>query len=250
MKMSGPMEMWLGTLGMIVFMGAWEILGFTGILGGAFPALTAVVETVIDPVWRDLFLSAFGSTAWSALQGFLLGISLAMLLASATVLIPPLREGIYRFTATMQSIPVISLGPVFIVTLGREITPIAVASIGAAFAMFVGTTSGLSAARVPHHDLLSVLGATRMQRFIRLQLPAALPNIADGMKLAAPASLIGAIIGEWFGAPSGLGLIIVSALLNYQINLLWGAALLATLLSLAAFGALTIFQRSIERRFQ
>ena len=78
---------------------------------------------------------------------------------------------------------------------------------------------------------------------MRLQLPAAIPGMADGLRLAAPAAILGAVLGEWFGAPRGLGVLIVSAMQNYQIELLWAAALLAALMSMIAFGLFTLLAR-------
>jgi NitT/TauT family transport system permease protein len=70
------------------------------------------------------------------------------------------------------------------------------------------------------------------------------------MKLAVPAALIGAIIGEWFGAPRGLGLLILSAMQNFQMLLLWSAVLLTALVSLTLFGALTLLERLVYERFR
>ena len=88
-----------------------------------------------------------------------------------------------------------------------------------------------------------------MRRFVSLQLPASLPGLADGLRLAAPAALLGAVIGEWFGAPRGLGVLIVSAMQNYQITLLWSAALLTALSSTIAFGILTVGARQAAARW-
>jgi ABC-type nitrate/sulfonate/bicarbonate transport system permease component len=61
--------------------------------------------------------------------------------------------------------------------------------------------------------------------------------------------VLGAVLGEWFGAPRGLGVLIVSAMQNYQINLLWAAAMLAALVSMISFGACTLLSRIVGRRW-
>jgi NitT/TauT family transport system permease protein len=70
------------------------------------------------------------------------------------------------------------------------------------------------------------------------------------MKLAIPVAFIGAIVGEWFGASRGLGLLMVSAMQNFQIPLLWSAVLIVTLASLALFGLMSLVERLVYGRFQ
>ena len=82
-----------------------------------------------------------------------------------------------------------------------------------------------------------------------LDLPAALPSLSSGLKLAVPVSLIGAVIGEWFGAPRGLGVLIVNAMQNFQIPLLWSAVTLIAGASLALYSALTLLERACYARF-
>ncbi|MGO4837199.1 ABC transporter permease subunit, partial [Rhizobiaceae sp. 2RAB30] len=83
-----------------------------------------------------------------------------------------------------------------------------------------------------------------------LEMPAALPAIVSGLKYAVPAAFIGAIIGEWFGATRGLGLLMVSAMQNFQIPLLWSAVLITSAGSLASFGLMSIVERLVYARYR
>ena len=225
----------LGASGIALTVATWEIIGRTGAFGRTFPPFTAIVDTLTDPGRRDLFGRALGATVDSAVKGFVFGVIIGVAAAALGVVVPGLREGLDRLAAVVHAIPLIALGPFLIVTLSREGTPTAIATLAVVFNVFVAASAGLRAASEQHHDVLSVLGADRRTRFRHLQLPAALPAIADGLKLAAPAAVLGAILGEWFGAPRGVGIVIVSALQNYQIELLWSAAMLGAGLSLLAF---------------
>ena len=77
-----------------------------------------------------------------------------------------------------------------------------------------------------------------------------MPAFVDGLRLAAPGAVLGAILGEWFGAPRGLGLLIVSAMQNFQIALLWSAALLAATVSILAFVAFGALERFVVARYR
>jgi NitT/TauT family transport system permease protein len=239
----------LGALGIGLFVALWEVIGRTGILGISWPPLSDVLEMLGDQSRRPLFLRALGATLDSTAMGYILVTSAGLLLATVAHLLPPLRRGSDRLAAVLNSVPSIALGQIFLVLLTRESTPAAVSSIHVFFIVFVSVSSGLQRATPAHRDLFSVLGADRLRRFGRLELPAALPSLVSGLRLAWPAALIGAIIGEWFGAPRGIGILIINAMQNFQIVLLWCAILLAVGTSLFFYGLLTLLERAAYSRF-
>jgi NitT/TauT family transport system permease protein len=124
-----------------------------------------------------------------------------------------------------------------------------VSAISCFFPMFIATAAGLTAARRSHLDVMSVLGAGRWTQLRRVRLPAALPSITDGFRLAAPAAVLGAIFGEWFGAEKGIGAVLVSSMQNFQVELLWATALLATLVSVVALAGFTALSHWTQRKF-
>jgi len=239
----------LGTLGIVLFLAAWEVVGQTGLLGISWPPLSDVLAMLADSQRLPLFSRALGATLESTALGYLWGTGAGLALATLAHLVPPLRRGSDRLAAVLNSVPSIALGPIFLVLISRESTPAAVSSIHVFFIVFVSVSSGLQRATPAHRDLFSVLGADRLRRFGRLELPAALPALASGLRLAWPAALIGAIIGEWFGAPRGIGILIINAMQNFQIVLLWCAVLLAVTASLLIYGALTLVERAAYARF-
>ena len=239
----------LGALGIGLFLALWEVIGRTGVLGISWPPLSDVLEMLGDQSRRPLFLRALGATLDSTAMGYVWGTGAGLLLATVAHLLPPLRRGSDRLAAVLNSVPSIALGPIFLVLLSRESAPAAVSSIHVFFIVFVSVSSGLQRATAAHRDLFAVLGADRLKRFWRLELPAAMPALVSGLRLAWPAALIGAIIGEWFGAPRGLGILIINAMQNFQIVLLWCAVLLAVGSSLLIYGLLTLLERAAYARF-
>jgi NitT/TauT family transport system permease protein len=239
----------LGALGIGLFLALWEVIGQTKLAGISWPPLTSVLDMLTDEGRRPLFQRALSATLSSTAWGYFWGAGVGLVLATMAHLAPPLRRGADRLAAVLNSIPSIALGPIFLVLLSREATPAAVSSIHVFFIVFVSVGSGLQRATEAHRDLFSVLGAGRLDRFLRLEFPAALPALASGLRLAWPAALIGAIIGEWFGAPRGLGILIINAMQNFQIVLLWCAVLLAVGASLFFYGLLTALERAAYARF-
>jgi len=76
-----------------------------------------------------------------------------------------------------------------------------------------------------------------------------MPAFIDGLRLAAPGAVLGAVLGEWFGAPRGLGVLIISSLQNVRIPQLWAAALLCVFCSLLAYVMLSMVHRWAQRRY-
>ena len=240
----------LAVLGVVLLLAAAQVVGRTGVAGPSWPPMTDVVAYLLDETRRATVLRAAGATVASAAWGLLAGVLAACATAGVGLLLPPLRPGLDRLAALLHAVPVIALAPLLITTVGRESTPAVVAGLGAGFVVFVAVSSGLGlgGGTSTHDDVFTTFGASRVRRLVRLQLPRAVPTLLDGLTLAAPAAVLGATIGEWFGAPRGLGVLVVSAMQNFQVDLLWAAAACATVLSLLAYGVTTAAQRAAVRR--
>ncbi len=239
-----------GTIGIAAFLALWEYIGVAGLAGLSWPPLTTVLAYLFDPSRQGLFLRAIGASFSMVTAGYVAGSIAGILFAVLGHLVLPLKEGLGRFASVVHSIPSIALAPLFIMLIDKDWTGMAIATLNVYFILFIATQSGLAAASRAHQDVFTVLGAGRVTRLLRLEMPAALPAMASGMKYAVPASFIGAIIGEWFGASRGLGLLMVSAMQNFQIPLLWSAMLLTSAGSLICFGVMSLFERFVYRRYR
>ena len=237
-------------LGVLAFLTAWQIIGTLRLAGYSWPPLTSVLAYIADPGHHRLLGRATASSYASVFKGYCIAVALGIGLGMINRLITPVREGLDRLIALIHATPAIAFGPVFLVALSRDQIPVAMSVLAAFYPVYVATTSGLLNAGQAHHDVFTALGASRVQRLVRLELPAALPTILSGLKLAVPIAFIGAILGEWFGASRGLGLLMVSAMQGFQIPLLWSAVLLATVSSLLAYFLMGLVERRVAERFQ
>jgi len=240
----------LGALGIVLSLGAWQVIGAWQLAGLTWPPLTDVLAFLVDPSHRALLGRALAATLASVAWGYGLGMVAGLGLAALAQLLPSTRPGADRLAAFVHAIPAIALAPLFIVLLSREATPAAVAALGVFFVTYVATTAAFEDVTRGHRDLLAALGAGRWRRFSLLAVPAAVPAVVTGAKLAVPAALIGAILGEWFGAPRGLGVLMVAAMQNFQIPLLWSVVLLASAMSLVLFRLGAVAERAAYGRFR
>ena len=198
---------------------------------------------------RDVYVRATRATAWEATRGLVIGSVLAIVAAAVAAAVPSLRRGIGRLAAIANAAPWVAVAPCLLVVLGRGRGPTAVAAIAVFFYVFVATSVGLAAAPRATHDVLTSLGAPRRLRLFALQVPTSLPSIVDGLKLAAPAALAGAIFGEWYGAERGLGVLLISGMQSGRAERLWAASLLSAGCGLLAFAALALVRRLLVRRY-
>jgi ABC-type nitrate/sulfonate/bicarbonate transport system permease component len=235
--------------GFALFLALWQWAGKVAVAGPVLPAVNDVAITLFAPENFPLLTRSALSTLASAAKGLLLGGSLAVLLAIVMRLLPPLQPGLDRLALLVNATPPIALGPILIVVFSRSQTPTVLAGIQVFFLLYVAASSGMAAASPALRDVITAFGASRWKRLVYLELPSALPHLASGLKAAVSASFIGAILGEWFGAPQGLGLVILNAMQNFQIRLMWAAVTLAAAMSLIGFLAAAIVDKAVAQRF-
>lgn len=239
---------WPVVLGVAVLAALWAIGGRAGWAGGMMVTPTEAVRPIIGES-ADVYARATRATVWAAARGLLIGGVLAFVAALVATTVPALRRSITRMAAIANAAPWVAVAPCLLVVLGRDRGPVAVAAIAVFFFVFVATSVGLGAAPQAVRDVATSLGASRWSRAWSVQLPAAWPSIVDGLKLAAPASLAGAVFGEWYGAERGLGVLLITAMQGGQPERLWAASLLAAVTGLAAFAVLSLIRWATARRF-
>jgi len=235
--------------GVLVTAIVWELIGRLHAFGSAWAPLSSVIAYAFAPANGALLLVAALRTGSEALTGLAIGSCAGFALAACAVLVPRLAPGLGTFASLINGIPIIAVASVCALTLPHDATPIVVATLAAAFIVFVASAAGLAATLAVQRDLFTVLGASRTATFRRLLVPCALPAILDGVRSAAPSAVVGAIIGEWFSAESGLGPMLVAAMQNYAIARLWAVALTGALLSIAAYALLGGLRAAIGSRF-
>lgn len=236
-------------LGGIVLLAAIQVIGLTGVAGMTWPPLSESVGYLIDPANSRLLTTALLATISAAGAGALFGIIGGGVLAVIGLQASILRPGLDRTAALAEAMPAIAIAPFLALTVGRDATPMIIPALGVGFIIYLSLSSGFAAIAPVRHDVFTALGASRRGKFVRLQLPSVLPNFFDGLALAAPASVLGAMIGEFFGASRGLGVLVISAMNNFQIPLLWAAAILSVGCSLLAYTVFTLLQRWMRGRF-
>jgi sulfonate transport system permease protein len=239
-------------IGPLVGAGLVVLVWIAGGKAGWANGMVVTPAEAIKPIFgdsQDVYIRATKATVWAAARGLAIGGGLAFVAALAAVSVPAMRRSISRLAAIANAAPWVAVGPCLIVILGRDRGPMAVAAIAVFFFVFISTTIGLGSVAAQSHDVVSALGGSRWFRLRSLQLPACWPSVLDGLKLAAPAAMAGAVFGEWYGAERGLGVLLLSAMQSGRAERLWAASLLSAACGLFAFAVLGALRKLLTRRY-
>ena len=235
---------WLyGAVGLVVVLVVWEILGRTVFADSrAVPPPTAIVHQLyVDGFtfyWPNIV-----TTLREAGKGWLWGNLIAVVLAIAFVQIPLVERALLQLALASYCLPVIAIGPVLAVLFTGDTSKVILAALAVIFTTLVSALVGLRSADRTSLDLIRAYGGGSWTQLWKVRLRAALPSLFAGLRIAAPAAMLGAIIGEYLGAESGLGVAMINSQQSLAVERTWGIALVATALSGAAYGLTALIGR-------
>lgn len=193
---------------------AWELyVAVSGVKESTLPPPTDVANAM----WTDRSLLA--ENAWVTIREILLGFTAAIVLGVGLAMLirssRKVERAVYPWLVVSQMVPIPAIAPLLVIWTGFDLRPkVIVIMLVSFFPIAVNTIDGLRAAEPELLNLLRTLKASAWQRFRKAQLPAALPFLFSGLKVAAALSVIGAVFAEWVGASEGLGYLVL--VLNNQ----------------------------------
>ncbi len=222
------------------------------LLGGIPPFLLPSPAAVADALWlnRAEIARNAGFTLLEVMLGFTLGAGLGAALAVAMGFSARLT-GILRPILTFsQTIPVFALAPILTLWLGFGIAPkIAMTVLIVFFPVTAAFLDGLTRTPQAALDLAQVMGASRARIMWHLRIPAALPSLATGLRLAAVYAPIGAVIGEWVGGARGLGALMIHANGRMKTDLVFAALLVLSVLTVVFARLVALAVARVWRRY-
>ncbi len=184
--------------------------------------------------------------------GFAISIVCALALGLLLDMSATVRRAVYPLIVASQAVPIPVVAPLMIVWFGFGVTPkIIVIGLFTFVPIVLGFAAGLAATERPTTDLMRTFGASRWQMYRYVKIPAALPDLFTGLRIAAIYAVLGAIFGELAGATDGLGIFLEQSRLSFRTDLVFGAIFVVTIMSYALFLAVVLLERRvIPWRFQ
>jgi ABC-type nitrate/sulfonate/bicarbonate transport system permease component len=239
-----PLPPWIGgAFGIAGLVVVWQIIGLTIFSkGNAIPPPTHIITQMRHDGWTFYWSNA-STTLHEAGIGWLWGNGLAIVLALAFLVMPFLERPLMRLGIASYCLPVIAIGPILQIVFNGETPKVILAALSVFFTTLVGMLIGLRSADKTTLDLIHAYGGNGIQKLTKVRLRAALPNLFAALRIAAPAAILGAIIGEYLGANTGLGVAMINSEQALQVERTWGIALVATLLAGIAYGLTALVGR-------
>lgn len=215
------------------------------------PSPGLVLETLVNDwplLWSSL-LTTLSITLQALLLAFIGGVGLALLFNRSRLV----EYSFYPYAIILQVTPVVAIAPLLLIYMPQQAAVLACAWIVAFFPVLANTTLGLSSVDRNLSELFRLYGATRWQVLRELKLPAALPYMLGGLRIAGGLSLIGAVVAEIAagsaGAGSGLAYRIAES--GYRLNIprMFAALLLLSVMGIIIFAVLSFVSHLILRRW-
>lgn len=223
----------MGLALLVGVLAAWQaIVVLADIPAVVLPRPTDVLPALWTGLSSGLYWEHFLATVGSLVGGFLLATAAGLVLGTLLVYSRWAQRLVYPYIITFQSFPKIAIAPLLVLWLGYGPTSqVAVAAITAFMPIMSNVEAGLRSADPDHLDLMDSVGATRWEGFVHVRLPASLPYVFSGLQVGLIFSMLGAIVAEFVGARSGLGVLIMN--LNYNLDV---AGVFSVLIILAVMG--------------
>lgn len=198
------------------------------------PDPLSVFERIIER--HDVLLRHSWVTSQEIILGLLLGLSMGLCFALQMLLFKPVKRWLLPILITSQAIPVFAIAPILMIWLGYGISSKVV--MAAMIIFFPVTTccyDGLKNTPIGYLDLAKTMGASKWQMLRHIQLPAALPTLASGIRVAVVIAPIGAVAGEWVGSSEGLGYLMLQANARMLIDEMFAALFILSAISVGLY---------------
>ncbi len=192
----------------------------------------------------DQLLAASVPTTMATLGGFalsvLFGIPVAMLIAGSRTV----EAYVYPLLVFSQSIPKVAIAPLFVVWFGFGLLPKVISAfLLAFFPIVVSAVQGFKSVDTDMMDLAKSMKASRLQTFTMVRLPHAMPAIFAGLKVSITLAVVGAVVGEFVGANSGIGFVLQRSIGNFELPLMFAALVVLALIGVVLFWIIDVIER-------
>lgn len=231
----------------IILLCIWEVLvRLLHVDAYTLPAPSAIFKSFFNDfstyhvhLYPTLLLVVLG-----IICSILCGICVAIILR----LIPGLHEYIYPLLIMSQNVPVIVIAPLLVIWFGFGILPkLIVITLVCFFPITVSLLEGFNETDKELEKYMKIMGATRLERFKKLEWPNSMPYFFNGLKIAGTYSVMGAIISEWLGSDKGLGKFMLIAQRAFQVDQVFVAIVWIIIFAMVIYFVIYIIQRIVLR---
>jgi putative hydroxymethylpyrimidine transport system permease protein len=235
----------------LLLLGIWELAARWDWISNALNIEDFLVPAPTDiakSLWEDR--SLLSSNAWVTLKEVLFGFAIAAAAGFGFALLIHLsdtaRRAVYPLLVASQTIPIVILAPILVVWFGFGLTPkLVIVALICFFPITVNTLDGLRSVDPDLTKMMRSLGAGRLQRLWRTEIPTALPYAFSGARVAITVSVIGAVFAEYVGSSEGLGHLINQAQAQLLTARSFAAVVVLSAMAILLFALVSLIERKV-----
>jgi len=226
---------------LVLWEGLVRGLGVSPVILPAPSQIAGTFANATDVLWVDVVQTVFKG----ALRGFVIGTAAAFVIAILIDRSAFLTRGLLPIGNFVAALPIVGIAPILVNWFGFDWqSKAAVVVVMVFFPILVNTVQGLRETDSMQRDLMRTYAAGYIQTLIKLRLPAALPFVFNGLKIATTLALIGAIVAEYFGSPTrGMGFRISTGVGSLDIDLVWAEIAVSALVGSAFYGLVAFLEQ-------
>ena len=201
------------------------------ILPPPLSVLSALEDGLVSGMlWPHIF-----ATGSAMILGYIAGCSVALAVAAAISESKLVRMALYPLVIGLQSVPKVALAPVLVVWFGFDLSSkVVLVALLCFFPTFVNAVVGFESYNRNLADLYRTFGASRLQILLKIKLPAALGQIFAGLEISVVLALLGAVVAELVSSRRGLGYVIQSAGLDFNVAIMFACVVLLAIMGMLA----------------
>jgi ABC-type nitrate/sulfonate/bicarbonate transport system permease component len=235
---------------LVLWVGAIELFGISSYVAKGPADVWAYLVTDDDAGEHVALLrDELGVSLTDAFIGFVAGLVVALLAATAFRLSKGVEHALMPVAMLLRSVPLIALAPLIILVFGRDVTTVAVvAGIVVLFPALVNIVFGLHSASPQMLDVVTVYGGNRWTTLRKVALPTSAPSFFAAVRISVPGALTGALLVEWLATGDGIGSTIQTAYSQVQFSLVWSAVVVVTAVSLVLYNAVQVVESIVLSR--
>ena len=219
-------------LAIMIILAAWQLLSSTGIVPKyMLPSPAGVVLAFINDF--PLLMEHAKTTLAEAFLGITAGTVLGFVIAVLMDRFHLFHKSVYPIIILTQTVPTVAIAPLLVLWMGYGILPkITLIVIITFFPITVSLLEGFRSADTDALNLLKAMGADRFQCFIHIQMPNALNQFFSGLKISVSYSVVGAVVSEWLGGFTGLGVYMTRVRKSYSFDKMFAVIFFISFISL------------------
>lgn len=228
---------------LLVLLLLWQLCCSLGFIDSfLLPSPIQVGKALIEEF--PVLMEHAGVTLAEAFLGLLIGILLGFGMAVLMDWVEPFYKACYPLIVLTQTVPTVAIAPLLVLWFGYEMTPkVILIVITTFFPITVGLLNGFRSADPDAMDLLRAMGAKPWQIFRIVELPGAMSQFFSGLRISASYSVVGAVISEWLGGFSGLGVYMTRVKKAFSFDKMFAVIFLIALISLLLMKGVDFLQK-------